>query len=287
MVLTGTAARRRATPEHSTMPFLGSIIWVIARILQSLGTLLQDASDVLKGFLPALLAPPRLITLVKDHYDTLYHKRLLPRIIESHDDEFPSWEAAMVDAYGLRTGTVLILGCGWGFQTIALARRGLAAIGVDHNPIALRGGVLLARNRKVSAHFHMADFLRLPYRFGTFDAILLGTCMYSSIPGASRRQTWLADLLRLLTPTGLLMLTFPSDHDPVSRRQQLNQRINPWLVKLPGTNHTYQPTDDWRWGHFHHVFPNEDEIRSELLATGARIVDLNWINGFAVLTASP
>jgi hypothetical protein len=117
----------------------------------------------------------------------------------------------------------------------------------------------------------------------SFDFILLSSLMYSAIPGASQRRTWLADLRPLLKPDGLAILSFAPDQFPMSRRRAVCAFLNKFTSKLPGANPTYQPGDDCLGGHFLHVFRDEEKIRTELLEAGVIIRELNWKSGFAVV----
>ena len=135
----------------------------------------------------------------------------------------------------------------------------------------------------VPAHFHRANFLELPYAPASFDVILLLSIMYSAIPGAAQRQKWLAELGRLLTPNGLVMLSFLREPQSVSRQKVVYTRLNMMLVNLPGANMAYQPGDEWSWGHFYHAFQDEDEIRRELVGAGVMVRELHWTQGLALV----
>jgi ubiquinone/menaquinone biosynthesis C-methylase UbiE len=182
---------------------------------------------------------------------------------------------------------MLVLGAGWGREAIAIAQRGVSVVGVEANAIAARSAHQMAKTIGVPAWFLQADLLKLPTDHEWFDCVLLSQQMYSAIAGKSQRQTWLANLRRVLRPNGTVILSFLPERAQDSRLRTACRRMNRVLVRLPGANLAYQPGDDCYGGHFLHWFQDETEIRSELVDAGARIQELNWARGFAMLTYSP
>lgn len=72
----------------------------------------------------------------------------------------------LVDALGLRPGSrVLDVGCGPGRHSLALARRGIATVGVDHSPEFVQ----LARDAASAEHLP-ADFVELDVRELRYDS---------------------------------------------------------------------------------------------------------------------
>lgn len=266
------------------MQIIGYLIHLLAKCLESVGSLFRFSAGLLNGFLPVLLTPAQLTKLTRSCYRNTYTDEFSSRILAFDEQNLAPSEADILDRYNLRSGRMLVLGSGCGRETIAIARRGIEAVGVESNDIAVRAASRLAKRLGVRAHFQQADFLSPPYLPASFDYVLLSSIMYSAIPGMSLRQAWLRDLFRILTPDGLGILSFESKHAPRSRLGMLRIRLNRMLAKLPGANSAYQTGDNCTDGHFLHEFQDEEEIRRELTNTGLMIRELNWSRGFAVVT---
>jgi len=273
-----------STPRHAVY-IVGYVINAIAKCLDAMGSIFHFLSRLLTELLPAVLAPARLNALTRTRYDK-WHFNTEARVALGVG--LLSWESELLDHYNIRSGRMLVLGAGCGRETIALARRGLAVIGVEINDNAIHAASRMARQTGVQARFHRADFLRLPYKTASFDYLLLSSIMYSAIPGRSLRQVWLWNMLRVLSPGGLAILSFEARHHPRSRLGRLRIRITQTLAGLPGANPAYQPGDNCEQrGHFIHTFEDEGEIRTEFTGAGAGIRAVDWKRGFAVLVAPP
>lgn len=270
-----------------TMPVVARLIWLLARRFQALAGLVSRFSNFLYGLLPLVLRSSQLVRLVQDTYVSRYqsdrHYLTEPALL---DALLAPWELDLVSRYGFESGRTLVMGAGLGRESIAIARRGTKVVGIDSNPIAMRFATRFAEAHKIPAAFHQADFLMLPYAPGSFDFAFLTTLMFSSIPGLELRQAWLMELGRLLKPGGLLFLSFvalPAGLQ-VSRLARFRKSVNRLLAKLPGTNPAYQIGDECATGHFLHEFQNEAELRNELDGAGVSLCELNWSDGFAVIS---
>ncbi len=265
------------------MYVIGYLINIVAKCLDAIGAGFCFVSRLLTELLPALLTPARLNALTRARYDH-WHVNTETRLAVGTG--LHSWESDLLDQYNIRSGRMLVLGAGCGRETIALARKGLVVVGVEINPHAIHAASRLAGQSGVSAHFHRADFLRLPYKRASFDYLLLSSIMYSAIPGRSLRQESLRDMLRVLKPGALAILSFEARHHPRSRLGRLRTRITQALAGLPGANRAYQPGDACEQrGHFIHTFQDKGELRTEFTGAGAGIREVDWTRGFAVLSA--
>jgi len=125
----------------------------------------------------------------------------------------------MVERLGLRKGSaVLEVGCGAGFLTVDLARRGLRVIAVDAAPEMLElARVTVAKNGLAAAvELLPADVHALEFPDGGFDLVVaLGV-----IPWLHSPELALAELSRVLHPGGHLVVT--SDN-----RARLNHLADP------------------------------------------------------------
>jgi SAM-dependent methyltransferase len=265
------------------MHLLVSLIRVVARMFNHLGSRFIQVSLFLNGILPVLLPPKEISAFVQTHYHRIYER-------DSEDErsvplapELSSLEHQLFHRHGVRSGRMLILGSGSGREAIALANRGLTVIGVDCNPVAVLSAHRSATLNQATAYFHVGNFLELPYAPGSFDFAYQSSSMYSSIPSSRLRQDWLRELGRVLKPGGIAMLDFMGDPPSVSRLTRLSRRLNRLLSHVPGTNPAYQPGDEWPAGHFLHSFRNEEELRREVIEAGARIRELLWVRGIITL----
>lgn len=263
------------------MAFLGYLLHLLARTLEACANGCQRLADLLYGLLPALLPPARLAVLARQHYDTVF--RSLPQAdLESYEHRLEIGEEEVLDRYHPRSSRMIVLGSGWGREAIAIARRGTEVLGLEMNPDAVRTAARTAGLAGVQARFLRADYLEPPIKPGCFNAVLLSSCMYSAIPGRSRRQAWLGMMQRLLRPPGVIILGFMREDGAGSRLRRLYRRLNGALARLPGANESYQPGDIWLY-HFYHRFQDEKEIRTELGEAGVTVLHLDWARGYAAV----
>jgi SAM-dependent methyltransferase len=255
--------------------------------LDRLGSLFYQLSNMLHGFLPALLSPTQLQGLMNEHYGRVYTEGFFADSLDFQQDGLHRWEKEILDRYHINSGRMLVLGAGWGREAIAIAQRGVRVVGIEVNAIAARTARQRAKTMGVPAVFLQADLLKLPTDREWFDCVLLSQHMYSAIAGKSQRQAWLANLRRVLTPNGRVILSFLPERPPASRLRTARRRLTMMLARLPGANSGYQIGDHCDGGHFLHWFQDEVEIRSELVGAGVRIQDLNLSPGFAIVTYPP
>lgn len=269
------------------MLFIGNLILLLARSFKMVSKNFDRLASFLNGLLPVLFSPDQISARVRTHYRSIYAEIARKADLDwKKDCCLEPIETEILDRYHIHFGKMLVLCSGWGREAIAIAHRGVAVVGMDTNFAAVRTAQELAKAAGVSARFHQANLLELPYACSSFDFALLSSIMYSTIPSVSQRHAWLVGLGRLLKPNGLVILSFLPERPPVSRLRRLSTRLNTKLVKLPGTNTAYQPGDDWVGGHFIHWFKDMDEIRNELDGAGVAILEINWDKGMAVVTYS-
>jgi 2-polyprenyl-3-methyl-5-hydroxy-6-metoxy-1,4-benzoquinol methylase len=280
----GVEAVFNCEPEGSFMYVAGNLIRMLSKGLEFIGGLCQRIAALLSNLLPSVLSPVDLTALIKKHYDESYAHTAQHFTTDVYEWTLEGWEQDAMHRHGITSGCLLVLGAGVGREAVALAQRGLNVVGLDVNRIALQVARKTARTLQVPAQFVQADFLHLPFAPAHFHYAIMSGIMYSAIPGRARRQAWLAHLAQHLVPEGMAILQFLVDRSPPSRSQRVSDAINRVLTTLPGGNRTYQPGDRCAQGHFLHAFQQESEIQDELKGGGVHIRELNWRQGFAIVS---
>jgi len=144
---------------------------------------------------------------------------------------------ALIDGLGLPAGSpVLEAGCGAGFLTVDLARRGFQVTAVDAAPemLEVAGGTLARNGLDAAVKLGQADVHALEFPEGSFDLVVaLGVIPWLHSPAVA-----LAELSRVLTPGGRLVVT--SDN-----RARLNHLADPTFSPLLGRPRRIL-SDAWR-----------------------------------------
>ena len=104
--------------------------------------------------------------------------------------------------------TLLDVGCSWGRWTIAAARKGYQAIGIDPSLGAVMAARRVAEQLQVPAAFVVGDARHLPFLGASFDAIF----SYSVLQHFSRVDAAMAATAigRVLAPNGLAKVQMPT-----------------------------------------------------------------------------
>ena len=270
------------------MRFVAAVLNFTGKVFIKIGHFFVRIGYVFHGLLPVALGGSQLSGLLNQYYaNGYYEKQSLEddASLVSSGFDLEAWEADVCARYGIDSGKMLVLGCGYGREAIEIAKKmNVEVIGLDRHLGALRAARRIADKKNVPAHFLQGDFLTLPYNSKMFDFAMLSSTMYSAIPGLARRQAWLQDLGGLLRKDGLVILSFQID-----RRDDVGLiRLTTWfralLRMLPGSNPAYQIGDVCQGGHFFHLFQDEDELRVELESARVVVRELNWPEQYAVLS---
>lgn len=266
------------------MHLLAIIVTGCAKLVGALVGLLAQIHMFLYGILPALLPPERLGTLMRRFYDRSYEQAGSHIPLTAYSWSLEPWEERVVTQHLPLPATALILGSGLGRESLVLTRRGYHVLALD----IARGGLLIGARRAASLNlpvtFVQADFLALPVRSASVTYILLSGVMYSAVPGRERRQAWLRSLRDCLTPDGKIVLNFVIAREPETALSRTIQACTRLILRWPGSNRAYQNGDTCTNGHFMHVFRDEDELRAEVAEAGTTLLELNWPDGYAVLS---
>ncbi|MCI3278269.1 class I SAM-dependent methyltransferase [Streptomyces cylindrosporus] len=140
---------------------------------------------------------------------------------------FPDWDASMSHQAAVLDGLltrglgpgphrVLDCACGIGTQAIGLARTGHRVVGADLSPVAVTRAAAEAATRGAVLPTVAADMRQLPFRPGSFDAVV---CADNALPHLLTVQdvtTALTAMRRVLRADGLLLLSV-RDYDEARR----------------------------------------------------------------------
>ena len=130
---------------------------------------------------------------------------------------------------------VLDLGCGTGYDALALARRGFHVKGVDFTQIAIDQAKSLARSEGLKIDFRHGDIARpLPEADGAFDAVVSNLVLHSFDDVALRGIV--AEVHRCLRPGGLFLFHANSTEDLKQRLavQPAERKLGPRSYVLAG-----------------------------------------------------
>jgi SAM-dependent methyltransferase len=266
---------------------LARCITILARFFDQVAGLVFRIQQLLTGILPVMLPPKEMTRLIRTHYDDSYQD-VVARYPETYYKwTLESWEEDVILRHKMTSGSILVLGAGVGRESIALAQRGFLVMGLDINRESLCVASHQAMTRGLRLFVAQADFQAIPILPARIDYIFLSGIMYSAIPGRQQRQAWVRSLRACMNEHGLVVLNFLIGREIGTRTHRLIHRLNRWLMALPGANQSYQLGDTFTQGHFLHAFVDEEEIRSELCDAGAMVDQLDWQEGFAVLSWPP
>lgn len=258
-------------------------ITLLTRLVERTGSLVFQIQFLLYGMLPVLLPPNELTALTRTYYNRSYGGLEREFRADAYKWTLDNWEEEVAIKHMASKGTVVVLGAGLGRESIALAERGHHVLGLDNNYDGLHIATARASATQLPVIFVQGDFRLLPISTGRVDYLFLSSVMYSAIPGRQQRQDCVRHFRLALRREGKIVLNFLLSHEWQTKSHRLIHTINQWLLKLPGSNQAYQPGDFCSHGHFMHSFLDEAEIRSELVETGATILEINWKEGFAVI----
>ncbi len=122
-------------------------------------------------------------------------------------DEHVSWIHDHV--LGGAAARVLDLGCGPGFYTARLARRGHACVGIDFSPASVSHAVSEAKREALACEYRLEDLRGADLGSG-FDLVLMTFGEFNTF-SRSEAKTLLAAVRSALAPSGTLVLEIHSE----------------------------------------------------------------------------
>jgi 2-polyprenyl-3-methyl-5-hydroxy-6-metoxy-1,4-benzoquinol methylase len=148
--------------------------------------------------------------IVNTHGNLYWHLRgHLPRY------PIPEWPGRIA---GKRGEVLIDIGCSWGRWTIAGARAGYEAWGIDVHLDALWAAGRVARAAKVAADFVCSEAAQLPFKSGSVDFVF----SYSVLQHLDRPTAGavLREIVRILRPGGTCLVQLPNAYGAMSAVRQ-------------------------------------------------------------------
>ena len=114
--------------------------------------------------------------------------------------------------------TLLDLGCNWGRWTIAAARAGYRATGIDRGKKSIRAAKRVAEQLGVGAEYVLGDVRELPFPDASFDAVF----SYSVLQHLAKEdvRTVVGEIRRVLRRGGLVWIEMPNARGPLNLVRQ-------------------------------------------------------------------
>jgi ubiquinone/menaquinone biosynthesis C-methylase UbiE len=135
---------------------------------------------------------------------------------------------------------VLDVACGNGNATLAAARAGTKAIGIDYVPALIESARARAVSEGLDAEFHVGDAEALPFGDNEFDAVL---SVFGSMFAPDHRRT-AAEMLRVTKPGGRIGL---ASWTPDGFIGQMFRIVSGYVAPPPGI------TSPLLWGSTEHL----------------------------------
>ncbi len=156
---------------------------------------------------------------------------------------------------------VLDVGSAWGFNVMALERMGFRATGVDLIPAQFPVGTRIAAHNQVAFNVAAADAAVLPFPDGTFDFVTMVET-FEHIYNDDRPRA-LAEIRRVLSPRGRLVLSTPNHASVVERVKRVAVRHGWMRERLPSMCLPEEGTarDDYHPYRYHHPLPDREIVR--------------------------
>lgn len=246
-----------------------------------LGLFLRKLAIFTNALIPALLSPADL---------TEFNKRVYKKFISAYsgqvfvDEGLSDWEKKILDKHKVQKGRSLVLFCGGGRDSIALAKSGLEVTGIDVIPEMIERAKINAQRNRVEIDFRIEDVLKLNFPPSSFDYVIAFRGGYSQIPGRRTRIELLKIIYDILIPGGSFVFDFSFEAIAPSKKRLFS--IGKIIAYASLGNFQYQTGDKILASMiFSHVFPDKNEIFSEINHSAFQIKELYTedYRGYAIL----
>lgn len=183
---------------------------------------------------------------------------------EQIHEDFPHL-AEQLDALGART--VLDLGCGTGRHVVFLAQHGFDVTGIDTAETGIATTRRQLEEAGLTAELRQLNiFSSLPFPAGAFDAVVSTQVIHHA--RLAQIEALVAEIHRILTPSGLLFVTVPRLKNQGSRFEEIEPN-------------TLIPLDGIEAGLPHHYF-RPDELTSVLSSFEITDIHLDAVEHYCV-----
>ncbi len=174
---------------------------------------------------------------------------------------------------------VLVVGCGAGRESFALAKQGVRVVGVDFSQKMIQAAIQLNNELGLNVEFIQADFSKLPKELGCFDSIILGDGLYSYIPSKKRRVKSLQNLKSYLHDQGKVFVVLGGL--PERNSFFILYQIKYWvyhILKRIKRSYVYEFGDHFVANQsgdgagYHYQFQHKGELKQEFKRAGYQII---------------
>lgn len=233
-----------------------------------LGQFLLKVSYLLRRIYIVVLRPRDLIESNRLQYKIGYN---LIRF-SGQDFSLTQEEKEILDKYCIKKGRFLVLACGGGRESAALARLGFDVLGVDFLKEMIDCARSNAKNFNLAMEFQLQDMTRLSLTQLSFDYASLFYGLYSTIPSRNLRVDFLRTIKSALKRGGFFICTFfISDK---AYRSKINNTLK-IISRLTFGNIGIQPGDELSpVNEFMHYFHDKEEASDEFEEAGFKIEEI-------------
>jgi SAM-dependent methyltransferase len=191
--------------------------------------------------IPILLDPDAIPTQ-KGYWATeeeVYPAEELPQPVGDEVDEYVRWilrgtcgnlyDGSRIAHYPIPAlplaggGSFLDVGSNWGRWTVAAARAGFQAVGIDPSLGAIRAARRVSRQLGVDLELVVADARHLPFPDTTFDVVFSYSVLQHLAPTAV--EAVIAECARVLKPGGVALHQLPNSFGALGLYRQARRRF--------------------------------------------------------------
>ncbi len=179
-------------------------------------------------------------------------------------------EEVIFARHGLEPGRTLVLGCGPGRESMALARRGFAVTGLDREDRMLERARELARAASLEIRYLCQEARGFRLEGESFDYVVIFSGLYNMILPRRERVMLLENCKQHLAPGGRVLLTFLSAYrSPLDAPAPRAGGF--WEAAYP----EHEAGDLFLLNEAIHVFPSGEHLAEEARAAGFEVAALH------------
>lgn len=173
-------------------------------------------------------------------------------------------EELLLRRHPIVAGCALVLGCGPGRESVALAKLGFDVTGIDREDAMLDHARALAARESVDARFLRGEVDAFDLDVERFETVVIFSGLYNMLLPRSRRVAMLRQAFRHLHPGGRVLVTFLSDYCTPGRPAPPRQASGVWSAVNP----EHEEGDLYLWNEAVHIFPHSEQIEAEARSAG-------------------